>query len=84
MTLTEAAALCDVDYNTLYRWVVVKDVIPYTRVGPDQTIRVKRTDVERMIRPGVSPCAPLLQKIGRISGIFREDFGWIGTMPRMP
>lgn len=50
LTIPEAAALCRVHRNTVWRWV--RDgLLPSYRVGV-RSLRVRRDDVEAMLRPG--------------------------------
>jgi excisionase family DNA binding protein len=51
LTLQEAADRCTVNYETFRRWVA-KGVLRYTIVGPYSTMRVRRRDVENLIRDG--------------------------------
>lgn len=51
LTISEAAELCHVDYDTFLRWVI-KGVLPHVVVGPHNSRRVYRRDVEALIRPG--------------------------------
>jgi excisionase family DNA binding protein len=51
LTLKEAADRCAVDYETFRRWVA-KGALRYTIVGPYSTMRVRRRDVENLIREG--------------------------------
>jgi excisionase family DNA binding protein len=50
LTLQEAAAICTVDYETFRRWVA-KGAIAHVKVGPSKLMRVRRRDVEQLIRP---------------------------------
>lgn len=51
MTISEAAALCGVSYNTFYVWVM-KGVLQHKLVGPHNSIRVERRAVLALIRDG--------------------------------
>lgn len=59
MTLAEAAAQCDVDYDTFLRWVRAGRV-PFVEVGPHRLKRVRRGDVEQLVRivPADADAAP--------------------------
>ena len=48
-TVSEAAALLQVSPSTIWRWIEA-DKLPAYRVGP-KTIRVRRQDLEAIIRP---------------------------------
>lgn len=48
LSVSEAAALCDVDYDTFLSWIR-KEIVPHVRVGPGRSIRVLRSDVEKQI-----------------------------------
>lgn len=50
LTLEECAAMCTVDYETFRRWVA-KGVVPHVQVGPSNLKRVRRRDVDALIRP---------------------------------
>lgn len=54
LSLAEAADLCTVDYETFRRWVA-KGTIRHVLVGPYATKRVRRRDVEALIR-GADDC----------------------------
>lgn len=49
MTFKEAAAYCGVAYPTFYTWVR-KGVLPHVEVGQRPSLRVRRGDVEQLVR----------------------------------
>lgn len=49
LTLQEAADLCTVEYETFRRWVA-KGVLPHVAIGPHGLKRVKRKDVDHLMR----------------------------------
>jgi excisionase family DNA binding protein len=51
LPLSKAAKMCGVDYDTFLRWVL-KGAVPYVVVGPHNRKRVRRADVDRLIRSG--------------------------------
>jgi predicted site-specific integrase-resolvase len=51
LPLSKAAKMCGVDYDTFLRWVL-KGAVPYVVVGPHNRKRVRRRDVNRLIRSG--------------------------------
>lgn len=51
ISVGKAAKLCGVDYDTFLRWIR-KGVLAYERVGPDDSIRVRRGDVQLLIKTG--------------------------------
>ena len=50
ISIGEAAVMCGVHYDTILRWIA-KGVMPCEVVGPNQTKRVRRSDVRAQIRP---------------------------------
>lgn len=58
ISLSEAAEICGVDYDTVRKWCVA-GALPYVEVGPTAIKRVYRRDAERMVRRGsVTPARP--------------------------
>lgn len=51
LSLSTAAKMCGVDYDTMLRWVA-KGVLPHVQVGPFHRKRVRRSDVDALIRSG--------------------------------
>jgi len=49
MSVREAAELCHVDYETFRRWIA-KGVIEAFSVGPFSLIRVRRVDVQALVK----------------------------------
>jgi excisionase family DNA binding protein len=49
MTVSEAAAYCDVDPKTFYAWLS-KGALPHVVVGPNRSIRVPRHEVEKLVQ----------------------------------
>jgi excisionase family DNA binding protein len=54
MTLKEAALYCGVNYDTFHTWLR-KGVLPHVEVGPSATLRVRRGDVQRLVREVPTP-----------------------------
>jgi excisionase family DNA binding protein len=49
LTLEAAAEICTVSYETFRRWVA-KGVLPHVTVGPNKLKRVRRRDVDSLLR----------------------------------
>lgn len=49
LTLQEGAEICTVEYETFRRWVA-KGVLPHVAVGPNGLKRVRRRDVDNLMR----------------------------------
>jgi excisionase family DNA binding protein len=50
ITVSDAAAICAMDSDTVYKWIQ-SGQLPFWEVGPKKSKRVRRRDVERLIRP---------------------------------